>query len=170
MPTPRKADELHALHGSRPHDRTPVTSSLLVAGRPDYPKGLTPAARRVFKTLCKQLEERRALTPGDGHLLQLYAEIFDRRQRAQAKLLAQGEVCIYTRLDSNGQPHQFEKSNLNLKVAQDAERQLVAILDRLGLSPLAGTKVKQTRGTEQAEEAQPGTVAYMILHSNKETK
>lgn len=168
MPMPRKADELHKLHGSRPHDRTPVTPSMLVAGRPPYPKGLTKEARRVFKTLCRQLEERRALTEGDGHLLQLYAIIWDRWSNAQDHLLLQGAVCEYTRLDPNGVAHKIEKHNLHLKVAENAEKQLISILDRLGLTPLAGSKVKATRPTEQQEEAKPGTIAFLI--KSKEQK
>jgi P27 family predicted phage terminase small subunit len=162
MPRPRKSDDLHVLHGSTPHDRTPVTPSMLVAGRPKFLKVMS--AKRCFKMLCQMLEERRALTAGDGPLLHLAAEIWERRSRAQANLKAEGEVCKYTRLDPNGVAHQIQKANLNLKIAADAERQLVAILDRLGLSPIAGSKVKQTRPDEQAEEAQPGTIGWRILH------
>ena len=140
MAMPRKSDALHKLHGSRPHDRvdgTPVPS-----GRPRYPKNVTAEARRVFKQLVSQLESRRTLTPGDGHLLTLYATIWDRRERAQARLLVEGEICAYTRLDPNGVAHKIEKANLNLKVAEVAEKQLVAILDRLGLTPMNAAKVK----------------------------
>lgn len=164
MPAPRKSEQHHWLSSTKPHDRA-ITPPGLVAGRPKCPKSLTPEARRIFKLLCKQLEERRALTAGDGHLLALYAELFDRRQRAHAKLLVEGEICSYTRLDSNGRAHQVEKQNLNLKVAQDTEKQMVAILDRMGLSPLAGTKVKQTRLGEASAPAEPGTVAFVIQNS-----
>lgn len=168
MPTPRKADDLHALHSSRPHDRTPVTPSMLVAGRPRFPKGLSAEARRVFKLLVRQLEARRALTEGDGFLLQLAAELWDRRARAQAKLLEEGEVKLYERLDNNGIAHQVEKTNLNLKVATEAEKQLVSILDRLGLSPLQGSKIKQTRPPESTFEQMPeGSVGWMILQGEK---
>jgi len=159
----RKAEVLHKLHSTRIHDRA-ETPPGLVAGRPKCPK-LTREARRIFKLLCRQLEDRRALTAGDGHLLALYATLWDRHERAQAKLLAEGEICIYTRMDSNGQAHQVEKPNLSLKIAQDTERQMVAILDRLGLSPLAGTKVKQTRLSDADAPAEPGTIAYILQNS-----
>ncbi len=162
MPMPRKDDTLHKLHSTTPHDRTPDKPSALLASRPKYPKDVTPAARKVFKDLVKLLLERRALTSGDKYLLELYAAIWDRRSRAQAKLLDEGEVTTYTRIDSNGKMHQCEKLNLNLKIATEAEKQLVSILDRLGLSPLAGPKIKQTRRTEVQEEAQPGTIAYIL--------
>jgi P27 family predicted phage terminase small subunit len=164
MPMPRKDDALHKLHSTTPHDRTPDTPSPLVASRPKYPKDITPAGKKVFKELVKLLLERRVLTSGDRYLLELYVGIWDRRARAQAKLLQEGEVTTYARIDSNGKMHQCEKLNLNLKIVTDAEKQLVGILDRLGLSPLAGPKIKQTRETQVEEEAKPGTVAYMILH------
>jgi phage terminase small subunit len=149
MPQPRKADALHALHSTKPHDRTPVTPSMLVGGRPKFFKVMTE--KRVFKMLCAMLEERRTLTEGDGFLLHLASEIWCRRARAQANLIKQGEICTYIRLDNNGVAHPQEKPNLNLKVVSESEKQLVAILDRLGLSPIAGSKVKQTRGEENVE-------------------
>jgi P27 family predicted phage terminase small subunit len=167
MPQPRKADQLHELHGTRPHDRSPITPSMLTAGRPKYPRGLTAEGKRVFKMLCRQLEDRNTLTEGDGHLISLYATLYDRWTRAQKRLLLEGEICFYTRLDPNGVAHKIEKANLNLKVAQDAEKQMVSILDRLGLTPLASSKVKQTKPTEQEEEALPGTIAYIIKNGAK---
>src|SRR5580700_4894716 len=103
MPTPRKSDKLHVLMGTKPHDRSPeLTPNALIAGRPKFPKSLSGEAKRVFKQLCRQLAERRALTEGDGHLVLLYATIWDRRARAQEKLLSEGEVVAYTRIDPNG--------------------------------------------------------------------
>jgi len=140
MAMPRKLDELHALHGTRPHDRAEGTP--VKPGRPRFPRNGTPEEKVVFKRLCKLLAERRTLTEGDECLLTLAASLWMRRERAQAKLLKEGEVRMYTRLDSHGQPHEFEKPNLHLKVAENAEKQLVGILDRLGLSPLAIGKVR----------------------------
>jgi P27 family predicted phage terminase small subunit len=172
MPTPRKSPEEHELTGAKPHYEVAPANVPLVASRPRYPKGLTPEARRVFKQLVQQLENRRALTEGDRFLLHVFAETWDRRARAQEKLLAQGEVCLYTRLDPNGVAHQLEKPNLNLKVLEAADKTIVAILDRLGLTPLAGSKVKQTRPSENLEEITPGTMAWFDLQAkkNKETK
>jgi len=170
MPMPRKSDADHALHGSKPHDRG-ITPTTLVAGRPRVPKGISADAKRVFKLLCKQLEARRALTEGDGFLLQLAAELWDRRARAQAKLLEEGEVCLYTRLDSNSVAHKIEKPNLHLKIAAETEKQLVSILDRLGLSPLAGSKIKQTRPPEDnLAECLPGSVGWILLHGDDKKK
>ena len=168
MPTPRKSLEEHELTGTKPHYEVTTTNARLTAGQPKFPRGTTREAKALFKRLCKQLAERRALTPGDEHLLTLAATIWDRRQRAQAKLMVEGEIRIYTRLDSNGVERQTEKPNLWLKVASDAERQLVAILDRLGLTPLAGSKVKQTRPAEASEELVPGTMAWYAAQSKEE--
>ncbi|HKW34436.1 MAG TPA: P27 family phage terminase small subunit [Candidatus Acidoferrum sp.] len=164
MPAARKSDALHEVGGTTPHDRTP-TDSHLVSGRPRCPKHLSPAARKTFKLFCRQLEARRALTEGDGFLLQLAAELWDRRARAQAKLLEEGEIKLYTRLDANSVAHQIEKTNMSLKVATDAERQLVAILDRLGLSPIAGPKIRKTVANNEPTYA-PGTIGYDLLHAD----
>ena len=170
MPMPRKSPEEHALTGTKVNYPIETTNSRLAAGRPKYPKGISQDGRRLFKRLCNQLASRRALTEGDEYLLRLFVETWERRARAQANLLAQGEICEYTRLDPNGVAHKIEKPNLNLKVIEVADKQLVAYLDRLGLSPLAGSKVKQTRQTEESEEAQPGTVAWLILNGGKDSK
>jgi len=166
---PRKHDKLHDLQGTRPHDRNPeMTPSTLVAGRPRLPKGTTPAAKSLYKRLCKQLAERRALTEADEYLLTLAVTVWDRWQRAQKKLLEEGEVVIYTRLNSNGEEVQVEKPNLNLKIAQDSERQLVAILDRLGLTPQNGSKIKQTRAaSDEKAEPEEGTVNWIIAQHQK---
>src|SRR5437879_6670939 len=49
------------LHGAAKSQAAAPTESAVRAGRPRYPAGLTPAARRTFKELCAMLEERRAL-------------------------------------------------------------------------------------------------------------
>jgi P27 family predicted phage terminase small subunit len=170
MPTPRKHQALHELQGTKSQAVLEQTPSTLQAGRPRFPRELDREAKRIFKDLCRTLAARRALTPGEAYLLTLASQIWLRRARAQAKLLEQGETCMYTRLDSNGAPHEVEKVNLNLKIAQDAERQLVAILDKLGLSPLAGSKVKQTSDVNEKTAPKPGSVAWRIAQAEEEAK
>jgi P27 family predicted phage terminase small subunit len=150
VPTPKKSDAMHALTGSKSQAK-PEPEYVLPPGRPRYPKSLTPEARRVFKRLCSLLEKRRALTEGDGELLRLYSVLYDRHTRAMAKIEAEGEIRMYTRLDSNGAAHEVEKPNLWLKVAETAEKNMVAILDRLGLTPHNRAKVKPTGKTETAK-------------------
>lgn len=168
MPTPRKSLERHELDGTKPHYEVTPKPDQLVAGRPRFPKGITPDAKSLYKRLCKQLAERRALTEADEYLLTLAVSIWDRRARAQAKLLEEGEIKLYTRLDNNGIAHEMEKPNLWLKVAAESEKQLVAILDRLGLTPLAGSKIKKTRAPQSSLEQMPeGSVGWMILQGEK---
>ena len=143
MPTPRKSEALHNLSGTKSQAK-PESEYTLPPGRPEYPKNISQAARSVFKRLCHLLEERRTLTAGDSELLRIYAVLFDRHTRALAKIAEEGEVKMYVRLDSNGQPHEMEKPNLWLKVAETCEKNMVGCLDRLGLSPLNRGKVKPT--------------------------
>jgi P27 family predicted phage terminase small subunit len=143
MPTPKKSEELHQLTGTKSQAK-PEPDYVVPPGTPRPPKTLSLEARKTFKRLCALLAERRALTDGDGELLRLYSITFDRHARAMAKIEEQGEICSYTRLDSNGQPHEMEKENLWLKVAVTAEKNMVAILDRLGLTPHNRAKVKPT--------------------------
>jgi len=150
MPTQVKPDELHWLQGTKPQAKAKAEYSV-EPGRPKYPKGISAEARAVFKRLCTLLESRRALSEGDGELLRLYSILYDRHARALAKIAVEGEVRVYVRLDSNGNPHDQEKSNIWLKVAETAERNMVACLDRLGLSPLNRGKVAPTSRTTKTE-------------------
>jgi P27 family predicted phage terminase small subunit len=146
MPTPRKPDELHKLTGTK----SQATPEYAVApGRPKYPKGISAASRSVFKKLCGLLEKRHALTDGDEELLRLYCIMFDRHARTMAKLAEEGEVRVYTRLDNHGEAVQSERPNLHLKIAETTEKNMVAILDRLGLTPLNRAKVKPTKVEEK---------------------
>src|SRR6266446_2218572 len=116
---PAKSIAEHKLHGTKPGAKNPSLASGIPAGRPKFPRNLPVELRSLFKQTCKLLETRRALTEADGPILALYCISYQRDMRAQAKVTEQGEVCSYTRLDSNGQAHQIEKPNYWLKVAQD---------------------------------------------------
>jgi P27 family predicted phage terminase small subunit len=154
MPTPKKSDELHKLHGTK-SQAAPEPEFKIPASRPRQPKDLTPAAADVFKRLCALLRKRRALTAGDVEVIRLYAILHDRHARALAKIQEEGEVCVYTRLDANGVAHEVEKENLWLRIATNAEKNLVSILDRLGLTPNARTRVKPTPATKPTATVDP---------------
>jgi len=142
MPQPRKTDVLHKLHDTRPHDRTPDVSSL-PAGRPKIPADITALGlRRQFKTMCRLLQERHVLTNGDVELVRLFCIIQDRHIRNAALLREEGELCTYFRLDSNGQSVPQVKTNLRLKVCVEAERQMAAILNQLGMTPVSKDRAK----------------------------
>jgi P27 family predicted phage terminase small subunit len=149
----RISDAEHKLKGTRA-TRAADHGQDIPAGRPKFPKGISAEAKRVFKRLCGLLEQRRALTHGDGELLRLYSILYTRHETAMSKLLVEGEICKYTRLDSNGTAHDQEKPNLWLKVAETCERNMVACLDRMGLTPNARAKVKQV-GDKPKPEATP---------------
>src|SRR5689334_9347841 len=153
MPTPRKTDAEHALQGTRPQVKE-AEGSAAAPGRPKFPKGLSHDARVVFKRIVRLLEKRRHITEGDVELIRLYALLYIRHTKALAKLEAEGEVKIYVRMDSNGQPHDQEKPNLWLKIAETAERNMVACLDRLGLTPHNRAKVKPTGKPETAKPSE----------------
>jgi P27 family predicted phage terminase small subunit len=157
MAQPAKTDLEHKVHGTKSQKRFKREESYLPGGRPKFPKGLTAAGRKTFKTLCGLLEERHALTEGDVEALKLYCILQDRHRRAIERLEVEGEIKLYTRLDSNGQPHQMEKENLWHKVATSCERQMLAILVQLGLTPRSKDSVKPTRRNPESEVV-PGSV------------
>ena len=131
----------HLLHGSKPQNVLPGVLDI-PPGKPRRPKKLSPEARRIHRELCTQLEERRALTRGDSELLRLYCALHDRQRHAQLKIDKEGEVCVYTRLDSNGEAHEMVKENVWLGVAERAEKNMVQILIQLGLTPAARMRVR----------------------------
>lgn len=161
MPRTQKDPATHALQGTSSQAVVPGQSSV-PAGRPKLPKGLSSAARAAFKDACRALEIRRALTPGDGALLRIYAVLVDRHESALQKVIEQGTVVAYTRLNNHGEEVETEKKNLHLAVAQECERQLVAILDRLGLSPRARDYVRPTAPRKKKPAAVPGSVAWAL--------
>jgi P27 family predicted phage terminase small subunit len=147
MATPRKSDFMHELSGTKSQATTPDV--IVAPGRPKFPKNISPELRPLFKRVCSLLESRRALTAGDGELILLFVVTYARWQKALSKIQEQGEVRLYTRLDSNGTAHEQEKTNLWLPISERAEKQLVGIIDRLGLTPLNRSKVKPTGEQEK---------------------
>jgi P27 family predicted phage terminase small subunit len=158
MPTPRKPILLHELHGTKPHDRASETSHV-PPGRPKFPSDLPFSSKRVFKRLCATLAERRSLTAGDMDLIRLYCIVHDRHATESKLLREEGCIVAYTRLDSNGQPHQQFKENLRLKVVQISERQMVDILTRLGLTPTAKDRAKPVGPVVNKDDIVPGSIA-----------
>jgi P27 family predicted phage terminase small subunit len=161
MPANRKAGGLHALHGTVPNGRAADVSHV-PSGRPRFPKDLDATLKPIFKRLCSLLAERRVLTAGDAELIRIYVHQFDRHLRNVALLRQEGELCEYTRLDSHGKPHQQVKLNLRLKVVSDAERQMAAILNQLGLTPTAKDRAKPTSSNE--DKIVPGSIADLMPH------
>jgi P27 family predicted phage terminase small subunit len=152
VPRERKSLPDHKLTGTKPEWVSP--SADIKPGRPRYPKGISPDAKRVFKNISRLLEARRSLSEGDGELLRLYALTYDRHARAVEKLKTEGEICTYTRLDKKGEQCQSEQPNLWLKIAQDSEKFMRACLSDLGLNPLNRSKIKQTEAPKDKAASQ----------------
>jgi P27 family predicted phage terminase small subunit len=144
MAHPSKPEELHKLQGTKSEVVSERPSSV-AGGRPRVPEGLSAEATKEFKKLCAALRKRRALTPGDASILRLWAILYDRHNVALAQLASEGIVCEYTRLDSNGAPVEMYKINLYLKVAEVCEGKMIALLDRLGLTPSHRDRVRPTK-------------------------
>lgn len=152
MPTPAKPLPLHKLQGTK-SEATP--SPEIAPSRPRYPKGLTGDGRKIFKKLAGVLERRHALTEGEEELLRLYTTLFIRHAKALVKLEEEGEVVAYSRLNNRGEEVQTMKPNLWLAIAQDAEKGMTGILDRLGLSPLNRGKVKSLVQPKEVKPVDP---------------
>jgi P27 family predicted phage terminase small subunit len=153
MPTPRKSIDTHKLQNTKPQHVEP--DSDVLPGRPKFPKNFTSEMRSTFKRIVKLLESRRTCTQGDVEIIRLFCIAVDRQKRALEHITLEGEICPYTRLDSNGQPHEVYKENLWLKVCTDAEKLQLSALDRLGLTPLNRGKVKPTKEEPKQEEDFP---------------
>ena len=169
MVMPRKSAALHELSGTRSQATLPEEDAL-PSSRPQYPKTISSAAKKIFKKLCQLLEARRALTAGDCELLRLYSLIFDRHERALAKLTEEGEIRKYSRLDAHGEPCETEKLNYWYRVSQDCEKSLVSILDRTGLTPMTRSKIKPTAPPEPKEGQEvyeEGTVGWYEAQKRK---
>jgi P27 family predicted phage terminase small subunit len=112
-----------------------------------------------LKRLCHLLQERRTLTAGDVELIRIYCFQYDRHVRNVKLLRAEGEVCTYTVLDSNGQPISRVKENVRMKVVANAERQMADILNKLGLTPTAKDRAKPTNNARGSLQVIPGSLA-----------
>jgi P27 family predicted phage terminase small subunit len=150
----RISDAEHKLRGTRP-TRAADHGADIAPGRPKFPANLTPAAKKVYKLLVRQLEERRACTAGDMQILHLYAEQWLRWVTARAKVVELGEVVLDTRTDNHGVAHEVLRKNPWLTVVETCETKMHAILRDLGLTPNARSKVKQT-----GEPAKPEAVSF----------
>ena len=153
MPQPRKDLTTHSLQGTKPTYSEPTSE--VAASRPKYPKNFSGETKATFKRIVRLLETRRTCTAGDVEIIRLFCIAVDRQKRALEHIVADGEIAPYTRLDSNGQPHTFYKTNEWLKVCTDAEKLQMAALDRLGLTPLNRGKIRPTEKPKTEEEALP---------------
>ncbi len=141
MPRAKTAQE-HHLEGTQSQVGRTISGSDFKAGRPRFLSHLCPAARSAYKRACKLLEQRGTLTPGDESALAVYAEVYARWLDAKGELAKYGLMVTVTVLDSNGAPHDKRVKNPCLDIATGCERQLLALVKTLGLSPVDKDKVR----------------------------
>src|SRR5690348_9736601 len=108
---PPKSDELHALHGTKPHKSTAKTQSSVPASCPEMPAHLTKEAKREWKRVLPMLLERGSVTHADSSVLALYCETFARWLQAKRDVEENGLMVTVSVLDSSGQPVTNRKPN-----------------------------------------------------------
>jgi P27 family predicted phage terminase small subunit len=142
MAPPRKSHSEHALQGTTP--RYNDGESHVAGALPKPPKFLSKESRKKFKAMVRQLAERRAVTAGDGELLAVYCSTHERWLQALEAIRKDGVVVTYKRSTPSGEFVDVEKPNISLKIAEVAERAMVGILTKLGLTPRDRDSVRPT--------------------------
>ncbi len=166
MPRPAKTIRQHLLHGTVPQG-TPDKPSQFSGGRPKYPKHLSPVARAEFKRAVQLLEQRKTITPGDYTTLAVYAEVFARW--IQAKNEIGDELMIETQVtDNNGNLRTVRRLNPLLKVAEQCEGRMLALVKALGLTPVDRERSRPTT-TDGSAQPLPGSVGWTILHGGEKS-
>lgn len=155
-------------HSNSPRFRpTRAKETAYTGGRPTCPRYLSAEARQCFRKLCKKLEQRRALTEGDGELLALYAVTWERWRKAMADVAVRGEVVISISHDKNDKEIEREKKNPWLVIAQESEKAMTGILDRLGMSPLNRERVKPLKKDEAKAPYPVGSVGAALIEFDR---
>lgn len=151
---PRKDIFEHQLNGTKPR-YVPGAESHVAGSLPKPPKFLSKDSRKKFKAMVRQLGERRAVTAGDGDLIALYCSTHERWLQALEAIRTQGVVVKYERLGADGCAITVEKPNLSLKIAEVAERSMVSLLTKLGLTPKDREGVKPTSAVKPKNAPPP---------------
>lgn len=142
MARPQKSEAQHETEGTTL--RSSVHDSHVPASIPRPPKSLSKDARKKFKELCRQLALRRAVTAADADIIALYVGCWTRLQQAQRSVETEGLIVQYERLDRAGESHMVSGININLRIIEACEKQCLAYLTRLGLTPKDRSLVSPT--------------------------
>jgi P27 family predicted phage terminase small subunit len=173
MPTPRKSYALHVLSGNPSNlSRTELakraasetTSETTVqAGRPKPPKTLTALEAECWKKAAKDMRARGTLSRGDGENLELYAVLKARWIVARRDVEENGQKIEETRHAKDGTEYTVIVTNPSLKICNDCEQRLHAVLKVLGLTPMDRTRVKQAKGSGATKrELAPDSLGAMF--------
>jgi P27 family predicted phage terminase small subunit len=167
MAPPRKSHSEHALQGTTP--RYNDGESHVAGALPKPPKYMSKDSRKMFKGLVRQLAERRAVTQGDGEIIAIYCEQKERWLQALTAIRTDGVVVTYKRSTPSGEFVDVEKPNLSLKIAEVAERAMVGILTRLGLTPRDRDSVRVTSSAVKLKAAppQPGSERWLADEADR---
>lgn len=133
MARPQKSEVQHETEGTTL--RSSVRDSHVPASIPRPPKGLSKDAKKKFKEICKLLAPRRAITIADADIITLYIGCWTRLQQAQLAVETEGLIVQYERLDRTGVSRTISGININLRIVEACEKQCLAYLTRLGLTP-----------------------------------
>jgi len=131
----------HDLRGTRPEY---TTDSVHVGALPKPPRFLSPEAKKKFRSAVRQLADRRAVTSGDTDFLTIYAQTWERWVAACEKVRTEGTIKTYERAGADGHLHSVEKVNLNVGIVKDCQRDILSILQKLGLTPKDRDAVRPT--------------------------
>jgi Phage terminase, small subunit len=93
--------------------------------------------------------------------------LWERWTAALAKIRDEGIVVAYDRLNNNGEVIQTEKVNLHLAVAKDCEKQMAAILAKLGLTPKDRDSVRPTAPSTKELPVVPGSLDDLMTRFEK---
>jgi P27 family predicted phage terminase small subunit len=146
---------------TRAKEHTPAAT----AGRPPVPRHLTAEEKQRFRQLCRELEAMGCLSKGLGELVTLYCVTWSRWRKAMADVEARGEVIISVSKGKDGELIEREKKNPWLLISQESEKQMYALLDRLGLSPMNQSRVKPVKRDVTKEEFPVGSAGWIIAQS-----
>lgn len=167
MGRPMLSDEQHRLRGTvaRPnqrgeHDKEPSVPG----GRPRVPKMLSPEAQEAWKQVVGLLRKRRTISPGDGPVLVVYANVYAKMMKANADIEKRGFEIEVTRINKKGEEYTTLAPNISVRIATDCERQLLQLAKALGLTPDTREKVKPTKEAKKKKELAPDSIGNKFGH------
>jgi P27 family predicted phage terminase small subunit len=146
--------------GSERFRKTRAKASHAESGHPACPRSLSKPEKQRFKQICRELESRRALTPGDGELIVLYCRTWTRWLKALGAVAGSGgEVVTSTRIVA-GVPIETQRKNPWLLVAQESEKQMRCILVDLGFTP---TSRERAKAIKEAPKEEPDELEKLLM-------